>query len=132
MGLLFLPFRVILTHNLVAMKNIPRVDLTDFLSKDSTRKKTFVKTLGEAFENIGFVILKGHFLTAAQTDLLYKEIKCFFDLTEAQKQAYEVAFRRFGPKIKDKLLSLEPPTIETHLSLHLYRPHHPDHRLSPA
>lgn len=90
MGLLFLLFRVILTHNLVAMKNIPRLDLTDFLSEDSTRKKTFVKTLGEAFENIGFVILKGHFLTAAQTDLLYKEIKCFFDLTEAQKQAYEI------------------------------------------
>lgn len=90
MGLLFLLFLVFLNYYTIIMKNIPRVDLTDFLSQDSTRKKNFVKSLGEAFENIGFVILKGHYLTTKQTDLLYSEIKRFFDLPETQKQAYEI------------------------------------------
>lgn len=90
MGLLFLLFLVILGYYRIIMKNIPRVDLNDFLSQDPSKKNAFVKALGEAFENIGFVILKGHYLTKTQTDLLYQEIKAFFDLTEAQKQAYEI------------------------------------------
>ena len=72
------------------MKNIPRVDLSDFLSNDPARKNAFVEALGQAFENIGFVILKGHYLNKDKTDLLYKEINAFFDLTEAQKRAYEI------------------------------------------
>lgn len=72
------------------MKNIPRVDLNDFLSNDPKRKQSFVNDLGQAFENIGFVILKGHYLSSEQTDLLYREIKAFFDLGEAQKRTYEI------------------------------------------
>ena len=72
------------------MKNIPRVDLSDFLSNDPVRKNAFVEALGQAFENIGFVILKGHYLNKDKTDLLYKEINAFFDLPEAQKRAYEI------------------------------------------
>ena len=72
------------------MKNIPRVDLNDFLSHEPARKNAFVASLGQAFENIGFVILKGHYLSKDKTDLLYKEIKAFFDLSEAQKNAYEI------------------------------------------
>ncbi len=72
------------------MKNIPRLDLNDFLSEQAEKKNAFVKTLGHAFENIGFLILKNHYLTSSQTDLLYKEIKAFFDLPKAQKQAYEI------------------------------------------
>lgn len=90
MGLLFLLFLVILSYYHIFMKNIPRVDLNDFLSQDPSKKNAFVNALGEAFENIGFVILKGHYLTKTQTDLLYREINAFFDLTEAQKQAYEI------------------------------------------
>ena len=72
------------------MKNIPRVDLNDFLSHEPARKNAFVASLGQAFENIGFVILKGHYLSKDKTDLLYKEIETFFDLSEAQKHAYEI------------------------------------------
>ena len=60
------------------MKNIPRVDLNDFLSHEPARKNAFVASLGQAFENIGFVILKGHYLSKDKTDLLYREIKAFF------------------------------------------------------
>ena len=43
------------------MKNIPSVDLNDFLSNDID-KKAFVNKLGKAYNEIGFVALKGHFL----------------------------------------------------------------------
>jgi hypothetical protein len=45
------------------MQNIPSVDLRDFLSGDPERKQKFVNEIGKAFEDIGFVALKGHFLT---------------------------------------------------------------------
>lgn len=72
------------------MKNIPRVDLNDFLSSNTTQKNTFVTTVGNAFESIGFVILKGHFLSQEQTEQLYDAIQLFFDLPEEVKQSYEI------------------------------------------
>ncbi len=45
------------------MKNIPSVDLSDFLSGDPNRKQKFVNEIGKAYEEIGFVALKGHFLS---------------------------------------------------------------------
>ena len=45
-------------------KNIPSLDLNDFLSADSCKKEKFVKDIGEAYEKIGFVALKGHFLSS--------------------------------------------------------------------
>lgn len=72
------------------MENIPRLDLADFLSKDPKRKEAFVLTLGQAFEEIGFVILKGHYLSSSTTEQLYVEIKRFFSLPDATKKKYEI------------------------------------------
>jgi isopenicillin N synthase-like dioxygenase len=72
------------------MKNIPSVDLSDFLSKDKKRKEKFIKEIGEAYEEIGFVALKGHFLTDNLSDNLYKEVKSFFALPENVKAKYEI------------------------------------------
>ena len=44
------------------MQQIPSVDLRDFLSDDPARKQKFVNEIGKAYEEIGFVALKGHFL----------------------------------------------------------------------
>ena len=44
------------------MQQIPSVDLRDFLSDDPARKQKFVNEIGRAYEDIGFVALKGHFL----------------------------------------------------------------------
>ena len=60
------------------MQNIPSVDLRDFLSNDSGRKDKFVSEIGSAFEDIGFVALKGHFLDQQLVTELYNEIKQFF------------------------------------------------------
>ena len=44
------------------MPNIPSVDLNNFLSDDQSLKQEFVNKLGKAYQEIGFVALKGHFL----------------------------------------------------------------------
>ena len=62
------------------MKNIPSVDLNDFLSNDIDKKKAFVNKLGKAYNEIGFVALKGHFLDDNDIKEVYSSIKEFFDL----------------------------------------------------
>lgn len=71
------------------MNNIPSVDLADFLSDDPQRKQKFVNEIGTAYEEIGFVALKNHFLSDDLVEELYKEVKAFFALPTATKQKYE-------------------------------------------
>jgi len=59
------------------MNKIPSVNLADFLSDDVSKKQQFVSKIGQAYENIGFVALKGHFLDDALVDKLYTQIKNF-------------------------------------------------------
>ena len=72
------------------MKIVPSVDLRDFLSGDPERKQKFVNEIGKAYEEIGFVALKGHFLDNKLVDELYGEVKNFFDLPVETKQKYEI------------------------------------------
>lgn len=72
------------------MNNIPSVDLADFLSDDTTRKEKFVAEIGKAYEEIGFVALKNHFLDDELVKNLYAEVKAFFDLPLETKQKYEI------------------------------------------
>jgi len=72
------------------MSAIPSVDLNDFVSGDLDRKQKFIKEIGSAFENIGFVALKSHFLTDELVAKLYREIKLFFDLPQEIKDQYEI------------------------------------------
>ena len=68
---------------------IPSVDLADWMSGDATRRNKFVAELGAAYENIGFVALKNHLIDEETVDLLYKEVKQFFDLPLEVKKKYE-------------------------------------------
>jgi isopenicillin N synthase-like dioxygenase len=69
---------------------IPSVDLQDFLSGDETKKQAFVKALGNAYENIGFVAIKGHFLNDDLSANLYQQVQAFFNLNEETKLKYEI------------------------------------------
>lgn len=73
----------------MSMTNIPSVDLADFLSDDPKRKQKFVNEIGSAYEEIGFVALKNHFLDDELVEKLYKEVKSFFALPEDTKRKYE-------------------------------------------
>jgi len=72
------------------MTSIPSVNLEDFLSGDSKRKQKFINEIGKAYQNIGFVALKGHFLDETLVDKLYTEIKNFFNLPVETKRNYEI------------------------------------------
>ena len=72
------------------MRNIPSVDLNDFISDDVDRKKSFVKKIGKAYNEIGFVALKGHFLNNEDVKEVYRSIKEFFNLPDHIKSKYEL------------------------------------------
>lgn len=72
------------------MQNIPSVDLRDFLSDDPVRKQKFVNEIGKAYEDIGFVALKGHFLADQLVEDLYGEVRSFFNLPLETKSKYEI------------------------------------------
>ncbi|GAA3788982.1 2-oxoglutarate and iron-dependent oxygenase domain-containing protein [Corallibacter vietnamensis] len=72
------------------MTSIPSVNLNDFTSGDPVRKQKFVDEIGKAYEEIGFVALKGHFLDDTLVDNLYTEVKNFFSLPVETKQKYEI------------------------------------------
>lgn len=71
-------------------QEIPSLDLSDFTSGNEQARMNFVKALGDAYQNIGFVAIKNHGLTDEMTAQLYKAIKAFFALSETTKQQYEI------------------------------------------
>lgn len=74
----------------MTQNGIPSVDLNDFISNDPARKLKFVNEIGKAYEDIGFVALKGHFLSDELVDGLYKNVKDFFALPTETKEKYEI------------------------------------------
>ena len=72
------------------MNQIPSVDLGDFLGKDNDKRLSFIKNLGRAYEEIGFVALKGHFLDKDLIDELYTQVRLFFSLPDETKAKYEI------------------------------------------
>jgi isopenicillin N synthase-like dioxygenase len=72
------------------LEEIPSLDLADFNSEDLNRKNQFVQDLGQAFNTIGFVAIKGHGLTNDFTKELYSEVERFFQSSDDLKQKYEV------------------------------------------
>ncbi|MCB4797745.1 isopenicillin N synthase family dioxygenase [Neotamlana laminarinivorans] len=72
------------------MNSIPSVNLKDFTSNNPDKKQEFVNAIGKAYEEIGFVALKGHFLDDELVERLYSEVKNFFELPTETKQKYEI------------------------------------------
>lgn len=70
--------------------SIPSVDLRDFLSGDPVKKAQFVLEIGKAYEEIGFVSLKGHFLDDDLVERLYDQVRKFFALPGEIKKKYEI------------------------------------------
>ena len=71
-------------------KNIPSVDLADFTEGNKETKAAFVKELGKAYEEIGFVAVKNHGLSDALCNELYAQVKGFFTLSKEEKETYEI------------------------------------------
>lgn len=69
---------------------VPSLDLADFTGGDPIRRKKFVADLGAAYNNIGFVAIRNHYLTDDLSARLYDVIKKFFALPDSAKQRYEI------------------------------------------
>ncbi|MEP7232929.1 MAG: 2-oxoglutarate and iron-dependent oxygenase domain-containing protein [Ginsengibacter sp.] len=69
---------------------IPVVDLADFTSGNPERKKHFIKALGKAFEEVGFVAVKNHGIQEDLIKSLYKKVQQFFSLPSEKKKNFEM------------------------------------------
>ncbi|GGH72279.1 MAG: isopenicillin N synthase family oxygenase [Bacteroidetes bacterium] len=72
------------------LTSIPTVDLSEFTSGDSVRKNRFIRELGTAYEEIGFVTVTNHGLTQELRENLYEQVEQFFALDENIKLKYHV------------------------------------------
>jgi len=70
--------------------NIPLVDLSHFISGDNEQKTQFVKELGIAFEEVGFVSVKNHGIADVLINNLYNSVETFFHLPIETKCKYEI------------------------------------------
>ncbi len=68
---------------------VPSLDLNDFTKGDPSQKQNFVKALGDAYQNIGFVAIKNHGLSEELTKSLYSCVQKFFSLPDEKKLKYE-------------------------------------------
>ena len=69
---------------------IPVVDLHDFTDADPQRKSSFVKKLGKAYEEVGFVAVKNHGIPSDLIADLYKYTQQFFSLPSEKKKKFEI------------------------------------------
>ena len=74
----------------MAEKVIPVVDLALFTEGTPEQRTAFVKKLGDAFHNKGFVGVKNHGISKQLIDDFYRESKSFFALSTEIKKKYEV------------------------------------------
>ena len=74
------------------MKNIPHLNLNDFLSGDSKTKNEFIEQLGKGFSEIGFIAIKGHLLDDRTKDELYT-LKLKASLTCLMKSSQSILLR---------------------------------------
>lgn len=72
------------------LTSIPTVDLSEFTSGDTVRKNRFIRELGTAYEEIGFVTVTNHGLTKELRENLYEQVEKFFALDEKTKLKYHV------------------------------------------
>lgn len=68
---------------------IPVVDLAGF-SGDAKQKTAFVNQLGKAYEDVGFVAVQHHGISAETIEGLYRNTKEFFSLPPDTKRKYEI------------------------------------------
>ncbi|MCX7652868.1 MAG: isopenicillin N synthase family oxygenase [Bacteroidia bacterium] len=72
------------------MENLPLLDLREFVEGDPEKRTRFVQALGEAFSDIGFVLVQNHFVSAELQRKMYEKVEAFFALPPEIKERYIV------------------------------------------
>ena len=79
---------------------IPTIDLGDFMSDDSERRKSFVQTFGQGLLDYGFIKLEGHGVEPSLVREGYDAFESFFAFDEDIKKQYagtEAGARGYTP-----------------------------------
>lgn len=71
-------------------RGIPVVDLELFINGNKSEKEGFIKDLGDAFRDIGFVCVKNHSIPQLLIDDFYEKSRAFFALDYDTKSKYEI------------------------------------------
>jgi len=74
----------------MAKRTIPVVDLSKFTEGNTRQRNAFVKKLGKAFHELGFVGVKNHGVSQQLIDDFYAASKAFFALPTKVKRGYEI------------------------------------------
>ncbi len=69
---------------------IPVIDLAKFKNGTPQEREQFVKELGQAFHEVGFVGVVNHDISKSLIDDFYSEAKAFFALPVETKEKYEI------------------------------------------
>jgi isopenicillin N synthase-like dioxygenase len=73
----------------MALETVPTVDYHDFISGNPNKRTKFIKDLGDAFAQIGFVIVKNHGVSEALRQALFDISKKIFEQPVSIKKQYE-------------------------------------------
>lgn len=73
----------------MALQTVPTVDYHDFISDDPQKRTQFIQDLGDAFSQIGFVIVRNHGVSEELRQELFQVSKNIFDQPQDVKQKYE-------------------------------------------
>ncbi|MGQ9864542.1 MAG: isopenicillin N synthase family dioxygenase [Bacteroidia bacterium] len=98
------------------MENLPCVDLRDFIEGVPQARQAFAHRLGEAFTEVGFVIVENHTLSPALQAAVYQQVEAFFSLPEKIKSAYIVpgvaGQRGYTPKNQETAKGYTTPDLK--------------------
>jgi isopenicillin N synthase-like dioxygenase len=75
---------------MIKQRAIPVVDLAKFRNGTPQEREQFVKELGQAFHEVGFVGVVNHGIPKSLIDDFYSEAKAFFALPVEIKEQYEI------------------------------------------
>jgi len=69
---------------------IPTVDMARFRSGSEEERTAFIKDLGRAYEEVGFVAVVNHGVNEGEVSRFYDLVQAFFALPEEVKRRYEI------------------------------------------
>jgi isopenicillin N synthase-like dioxygenase len=71
-----------------ASATVPVIDFAPFLGGGAADKKRVARSIGDACENIGFLVVMGHSVPKPVIDAAWKDTRAFFDLPAGEKDKW--------------------------------------------
>lgn len=100
----------------MTLVNIPRLDLHDYTQGSIEQRAQFVRDIGKAFNETGFVTIANHGLSPELIENLYTVVKAFFDLPQETKDKYEypelAGQRGYTSKGREKAKDAKVPDLK--------------------